>query len=111
MAPAGSVVSTTFRSLRVRNYRLFFFGQVVSQCGTWIQTIAVGWLVLRLSHNSGFAVGLVTALQFVPMLVLGAWAGVLADRLDKRHVLFATQTGLAVGAATLAFLDLSGVVQ
>ena len=56
---------STFKSLHVRNFRLFFFGQMVSQCGTWMQTIALGWLVLDLSHNSGFAVGLVICYQIL----------------------------------------------
>ena len=56
----------TFQSLHIRNFRLFFVGQLISQCGTWMQTIALGWLVLHLSHNSGFAIGLAIALQFIP---------------------------------------------
>ena len=63
-------LSTAFSSLKIRNYRRYFAGQVVSLCGTWAQTIGLGWLVLRLSHNSGVAVGLATALQFVPVLLL-----------------------------------------
>ena len=77
----------TFQSLHVRNFRLFFFGQLISQCGTWMQTIALGWLVLHLSHNSGFAIGLAIALQFLPTLLFGVWGGVIADRFDKRKVL------------------------
>ena len=90
MATARGIASTTFRSLRTRNYRLFFVGQGISLCGTWMQTIALGWLVLNLSHNSGVAIGAVIALQFVPTLFLGAWAGVLADRFDKRVLLILT---------------------
>ncbi len=81
----------TFRALQVRNYRLYFFGQVVSVSGTWMQSVALGWLVLRLT-GSGIDLGLVTALQFVPMLLLGSWGGLVADRLDKRRVLFCTQS-------------------
>ena len=85
------VFLATFSSLRTRNYRLFFFGQMVSLCGTWMQTIALGWLVLQLSHNSAFAVGLVIALQFVPTLLFGVWGGVIADRWDKRLVLIGAE--------------------
>ena len=78
--------SDTFRSLRVRNFRLFFVGQIISQTGTWMQMIAIGLLVLAIT-DSGVAVGLVTAAQFLPILVLGAWGGVLADRRDRHHLL------------------------
>lgn len=111
MSGLRSAGATTFRSLRVRNYKLFFFGQLVSVCGTWMQTIAQAWLVLRLSHNSGFAVGMITALQFLPMLLLGMWGGVLADRVDKRRLLIGTQAAMAITAAALAALTLSGAVR
>ena len=106
-----SSASGTFQSMHVRNFRLFFFGQMVSQCGTWMQTIALGWLVLHLSHNSGFAVGLVIALQFIPTLLFGVWGGVIADRFDKRKVLMFTQVAMAAVAVLLAVIDISGVVQ
>jgi len=76
----------TFRSWRSRNFRLFFVGQIISQTGTWMQMVAIGLLVLALT-DSGVAVGLVTAAQFLPILVLGAWGGVLADRRDRHHLL------------------------
>jgi len=98
------------RSLRVRNYRLFASGQLVSLTGTWMQRVAQDWLVLQLT-NSGTALGLVTALQFGPSLVFGLWGGVLADRRNKRHLLFATQSGLAIVALLLGLLDVTGVVQ
>lgn len=101
----------TFQSMRVRNFRLFFFGQLISQGGTWMQTIALGWLVLQLSHNSGFAIGLVIALQFVPTLLFGVWGGVIADRFDKRSVMLCTQTGMGMVALALAIVDLTGIVQ
>jgi MFS family permease len=104
-------MSATFKSLHVRNFRLFFYGQMVSQCGTWMQTIALGWLVLHLSNNSGFAVGLVIALQFIPTLLFGVWGGVIADRFDKRSVLLCTQVAMAAVAALLAVLDLTNTVQ
>ncbi|MDQ1355700.1 MAG: hypothetical protein QOF20_2466 [Acidimicrobiaceae bacterium] len=97
----------TFRSMRSRNYRLYFYGQLVSTSGTWMQTVALGWLVLRIT-NSGFAVGVVTALQFLPMLLLGTYGGVIADRLEKRRTLIATQAGMAVSSAALAAITLAG---
>jgi MFS family permease len=99
-----------FRSLRVRNYRLYASGQLVSLTGTWMQRVAQDWLVLELT-NSGTALGVVTALQFGPSLLLGLWGGVLADRGNKRRLLFATQTGLALVALLLGALTLTGAVQ
>ena len=106
-----SSARATFKSLHVRNFRLFFYGQMVSQCGTWMQTIALGWLVLKLSNNSGFAVGLVIALQFIPTLLFGVWGGIIADRFDKRTVLLCTQVAMAAIAVLLAVLDLTNTVQ
>jgi MFS family permease len=99
----------TFASLAVRNYRLYFLGMLVSSCGTWMQSVAQGWLVLRLT-GSGTAVGLVIAMQFVPTLVGGMWGGVVADRFDKRRTLLATQAAMALVAAALATVTLTGVV-
>jgi MFS family permease len=99
-----------FRSLRVRNYRLYASGQLVSLTGTWMQRVAQDWLVLTLT-NSGTALGIVTALQFGPSLVLGLWGGVLADRYDKRTLLLVTQSSLAAVALVLGLLDVSGLVQ
>lgn len=104
--PAGGM----FRSLRVRNYRLYASGQLISLTGTWMQRVAQDWLVLELT-NSGTALGVVTALQFGPSLLLGPWGGVLADRLDKRKVLLITQSAIALVALALGLLDVSGVVQ
>jgi MFS family permease len=100
----------TFASLEVRNYRVFFLGMLVSASGTWMQSVAQGWLVLKLT-GSGTQVGLVTAAQFVPMLLGGVWGGVVADRFDKRRTLFVSQSILAVGAGLLALVTLTGVVQ
>jgi MFS family permease len=97
-------LETTFRSLRVRNFRLFFLGQAVSVSGTWIQVVAQGWLVLDISHDSAVAVGLITALQQVPVLLFGAWGGVLADRWDKRRTLIVTQLVAAAASFALAAL-------
>ena len=100
----------TFRSLRIRNFRLYFIGQFVSATGTWMQSIAQAWLVLRLT-GSGVALGVVTALQFAPMLLGGAWAGVLADRVDKRRLLVATQTASGLLAGVLGVLTATGMVE
>jgi len=99
-----------FRSLRVRNYRLYASGQVVSLTGTWMQRVAQDWLVLTLS-NSGTALGIVTALQFGPTLLFSLWGGVLADRYDKRSLLVATQSAMALLALTLGLLDVTGLVE
>ncbi len=99
-----------FRSLQVRNYRLYASGQLVSLTGTWMQRVAQDWLVLELT-NSGTALGIVTALQFGPALLFGMWGGVLADRGDKRKLLLATQSGLALVALVLGLLDVTGLVQ
>jgi MFS family permease len=103
-------LTTTFRSLRVRNYRLFATGQVVSLSGTWAQRVAQDWLVLELSGNSGVALGIVTGLQFLPVLLFGLYGGVLADRYDKRRLLVGAQVVMGVLALVLALLDLSGLV-
>lgn len=104
------IARQTFASLSVRNYRVFFLGMLVSASGTWMQSVAQGWLVLDLT-GSGTQVGLVTAAQFVPMLLGGVWGGVIADRFDKRRILFVSQSILAVSAGLLALVTLTGVVQ
>jgi MFS family permease len=103
-------VRTTFGSLWVRNFRLFIFGQAISLCGTWMQTIAVSWLVLQITH-SGTQLGLVVAAQFLPILLFGAWGGVLADRFNKRHILYATQTLAGVLALILGLLVITHSVE
>ncbi|MEU5423591.1 MFS transporter [Streptomyces sp. NPDC001407] len=100
----------TFSSLRIRNYRLFATGQVVSNTGTWMQRIAQDWLVLSLTGSST-AVGITTALQFLPMLLLGLYGGVIADRCPKRRLLLITQAAMGVTGLVLAVLTLSGHVQ
>ena len=97
----------TFRSFDSRNFRLFFGGQIVSQAGTWMQSVAIVWVVLDLT-GSGFALGLVTAAEFLPILLLGAWAGVVADRVDHHRMMLATQTAFLALATTLAVLVLTG---
>src|SRR3954453_12871228 len=108
MTRTRRLAASTFRSLRIRNFRLYFTGQLVSMTGTWMQAVAQGWLVLRLTHNSGSALGFVTALQFLPVLLFGSWTGVLADRFDNRRLLLCTQRFMSVNAAVLAGLPLAG---
>ncbi|WP_344975198.1 MFS transporter [Salinactinospora qingdaonensis] len=100
-----------FRSLAVRNYRLFAAGQLVSNTGTWMQRIAQDWLVLQLSGGSGMALGLTTALQFLPMLLFGLWGGTLVDRLAKRRLLIITQSLMGVLALLLGVLVIAGAAQ
>jgi len=95
--------SHPLRSLRVRNYRLFLVGQAASQCGTWLQLVALAWLVFELT-GSGTALGWVTAATFGPILVLGPWTGMVADRVDKRALLLATQSLAGLQAAVLGAL-------
>ncbi len=99
----------TFRSLRVYNYRLFFFSQVISMSGTWMQSVAQSWLVLQLT-GSGVDLGITVGLQFGPVLVLGAWAGVLADRIDKRRFMVFTQSAMVVLAVALGAVTATHVV-
>lgn len=101
MTRVKAVSRRTFQSLHIRNYRLFFVGQVVSQTGTWMQSVAQAWLVLRMT-DSGSAVGIVTGLQFLPMLLAGVWGGALVDRADKRRVLIGTQAGMGLVSLGLA---------
>lgn len=99
-------MTPTFRALGVRNYRLYFGGQLLSNTGTWMQRVAQDWLVLQLSGGSGLALGITTGLQFLPYLFFSLWGGTLADRVSRRRLLVATQTtmgllALAMGAVTL----------
>ena len=100
----------TFRSLRHRNYRLFWFGQMISLIGTWMQSMAQGWMVLRLS-NSPFLLGMVSAFAGLPVFVFSLPAGVLADRVKKRKFLILTQTSSMILAFVLSFLAFSGLVR
>ncbi|HEY8283334.1 MAG TPA: MFS transporter [Chloroflexota bacterium] len=103
-------LNRTFGSLAIYNYRLFWFGQLISLSGTWMQTTAQAWLVLKLT-NSPVALGTVTMLQFLPVTLLTLFGGVLADRLPKRTVLICTQSTAAAQALLLAFLVLANQVQ
>ncbi len=100
----------TFASLSVPNYRRYFISQFVSQAGNTMQVVAQAWLVLQLSH-SGTALGAVTAVQFVPLLLLGSFGGLLADRLERRRIMFVTQSLLALVAAVLALTTLFGQIR
>src|SRR5580698_8635053 len=97
-------------SLRQRNYRLFFFGQLISVIGTWMQTVAQSFLVLGLTH-SGTQLGLATAARFLPMFLFGPLGGVMADRLDKRRVLYVTQALSGLLAAAFAVLTGTHVIE
>jgi MFS family permease len=101
--------NSVFSSLRTRNFRLFATGQLFSNTGTWVQRIAQDWLVLSLT-GSTTAVGVTTALQFLPTLLFGLFGGMIADRYPKRAVLLVTQSALAAIAAVLAALTLTHVV-
>jgi MFS family permease len=103
------LLQTTFRSLRVRNFRLFFFGQLISSVGLWMQQIAELWLILKLT-DSAAAVGLITVTHFGPILLLGLWGGVIADRVDKRKIMLATQPLLGLIAGGLAIFSATGGV-
>ncbi|MQA86834.1 MAG: MFS transporter [Streptosporangiales bacterium] len=101
----------TFRSLHNRNFRLFMGGHAVSSTGTWMQRVAQDWLVLQLSHGSGTALGITLALQFLPLLLLGLWGGVIADRYSKRRLLLITQASMGLQALTLGVLTVSGMAE
>lgn len=112
---ARTVLSTpnsdgTFSSLAIRNYRLYFGGQAVSLVGTWMQALAMSWLALELTH-SGTAIGLVLAARSLPILLLGAYGGLVADRVAKRPLLLATQTAFAILALALGLLAATGTVR
>lgn len=93
----------TFSSLTIRNFRLYFIGHVFSQSGSWMQTVALGWLVLDLTH-SGTQLGIIVALQFVPLLCFGPWGGLIADTYNKRNILYSTQIGFAAPIFTVSAL-------
>ena len=103
---AGHIARTTFLSLRNRNFRLYFIGQIISNSGNWLTNIALTLLILHLT-GSGLRVGLLAACQYGPMLLFSAWGGAIADRVDKRHMLLVTQSlemAQSTGLAILAFM-------
>jgi MFS family permease len=111
MSPAlRRLESRTFASLRSRNYRLFFAGQAISQTGSWMQRIALGWFVYQLTH-SPFAVGVMAFAQFVPYMVFGLFAGVITDRVDARRTVIGTQAAQLVTAVALTWIALAGIAE
>jgi MFS family permease len=103
-------MSPTFRSLTVRNYRLYFGAAVISNIGTWMQRVAQDWLVLQLT-GSASALGLTVALQFLPFVLFGPWGGIAADRYSKRRLLTITQSTMGTLALMLGVLVVTGAVQ
>src|SRR6185503_47005 len=111
---SSSTLSATlhdrFRALRHRNFRLFWIGQIVSLVGTWMQSVAQGWLMHRLT-DSAFMLGVLGFAQFLPIMLLSLWAGAIVDSVDKRKLILLTQTLSLVHAGALALLVTLGVVQ
>ncbi len=101
----------SWRALKHYNYRILYPASLLSNIGTWAQRIAQDWLVMELTNNNAVVLGLVTALQFLPSLLLSLWGGLLADRFDKRKLLFLTNLGGGLGSALLGILVITGVVQ
>ncbi len=99
-----------FRALAIRNYRLFWIGQLISQTGSWMQRTAQDWLVLQLTH-SPFALGVVTALQFTPVLLLSLIGGVITDRWPKHRLVIITQVAALLQAVIFAILVATGVIE
>jgi MFS family permease len=110
MSALGAFQRTFVSARSSRNFRLFLSGQFVSAVGTWMNFTAMGWLVWRLTH-SGSALGLNSALAFTPMLLIGAWGGVLADRFDKRRILISTQSAFACVSLILATLIVTDAIK
>lgn len=110
MTAAASFLDRTFAAFKVHNFRFYFAGQVVSVSGAWMQRVAQSWLVLEIT-DSGAAVGALTAVQFLPLLLLAPTGGLVADRHDKRHVLYVTQTLAGLIALTLGTLILTDTVE
>ena len=104
-----SLLRSTFQSLSHRNFRLYFFAQMISLSGTWMQTVALSWLVYRLTH-SPMMLAIVDGAQLLPILLFGLWGGSLADRFDRRKILFITQFLAMLQAVLLAFLTLNNLI-
>jgi MFS family permease len=103
-------IKLLFRSLRHKNFRLFWLGQLVSLIGSWMQNMGLAWLVLEITHSS-FKLGMVSALQFLPMMFLSFFTGPFIDYLDKRKIIIGTQITFMILAFILAFLDWTGAIQ
>ncbi len=99
----------TLRALKHRNFRLFFFGQLTSLVGSWMQSLAQGWLIWRMTH-SAWLLGLVGFFQMIPVLAFGLIGGVVADRFDRHKVVIATQSAALVQATVLTVLTLAGTI-
>src|SRR5438552_18110099 len=110
MASARNARGVTFAALSVPNYRRYYAGQAVSLTGTWMQLIAQAWLVLTLTH-SGAALGLIVALQTLPVLLLTPYGGVVADRSDKRRIMVVLQSAMGFQALVLGLLTVTGLVR
>jgi len=109
-ALAPAMFADRFRALRHRNFRLFWSGQLVSVIGTWMQSVAQGWLMHRLT-DSAWMLGVLAFTQFAPVTVLSLWAGVVADRVDRRRLILITQSLCAVQAVALAAVVSAGIVK
>ncbi|MDO8522440.1 MAG: MFS transporter [bacterium] len=105
-----SVKHTTFASLKIRNYRLYFLGQAISVAGTWMHIVALGWFVLQLT-GSGTQLGAVVATSFVPLLIFGPLGGVIADRFEKHRMIIYAQSAFVILALSLSILVYSGLTQ
>jgi MFS family permease len=110
VAASGVATGGVFRSLRYRNARLFFAGLAISNVGTWLQLTAMSLLVYRITDGDALIVGINAGLQFLPMLLLGAWAGAVADSRNRLRMSILTQSALAVQAVVLGLLDLTGAI-
>jgi len=106
--PAGARITSALPALASRDFRLFWFGQLISLTGTWVQSVAQQWLVLDLTH-SAFALGLVTTVQFTPLLLLALLGGAIADRVPKRNLILATQVISCLLALSLGTLVKTGL--
>ena len=107
MTPVRNTVRRTFQAVGVRNFRLYFIGQVISVSGTWMQNVALALLILKVLHGTGVNVGVMTALQFVPMLLFGSFGGLVADRVDKQRLIFVTQGTAGALALVLGVLTVT----
>ena len=108
MSAARKIAGRTFAALAVPNYRKYYVGQIISNAGTWMQSVAQGWLILQLTDKNGFYLGISVALQYLPMLLLGSYGGLVVDRSDKRHVLYWTQSSAGAFALVLGILVATG---
>ena len=110
MSLVPAVARRTFSALQIPNYRRFFIGQSTSLVGTWMQSVAQAWLVFTLTR-SATALGFTIAVQTLPVLLLGPYGGVIADRVNKRRLMVALQTAMGAQALVLGVLTITGVVR